>query len=582
MEERHSHSLHALIDFRTARRRAFIEDLLARLTGKSSDLLAYDEVRRRLRLQGAVDRGLRDIPLDAIVGSVGRYSEFSRQFMPRRWHDRVRWSRVWQAVDHPLGVPPIDVYQIGDVYFVQDGNHRVSVARSLGASHIQARVTEIQTRVPLTPDVTADDLIIKSEYLDFLERTRLDEIIPNLDLSVTVAGQYQLLAEHIETQRQLLERQENQSVGQEEALRHWYATSYLPVVQSIRAQGLLRDFPGRSETDLYIWIMEHRAELEQEIGWAVAPQAVAAELASRHSRKPNRIAARIGEQLLALLRPETFAPGPAPGSFRRRHEPGDDARLFADILVPIRGDEASWPALEAALAVAGLEGGRLHGLHIVGEHHQRDGAAAQAVRERFDTRCAAAALEGELGIGVGRDVVAAICERARWADLVALQIVHPPNQDPLARLLSGFRALLQRCPQPILAVPCLPNASSFKPTNGLLSYDGSPKAQEALAVAAYLALRWQLRLTLLSVGDGPNTAPLLARAHAYLEAHGVTATPVAEPGAVAPTILAVAAHRSCDLIITGGYGLRPELEIMLGSTLDRLVRASSVPLLICR
>jgi len=174
---------------------------MARLTGRSADLLSYEEVRQKLKVKGMGKWGLEDIPLDAIVGSVGRYTDFTRSFLPRQDSDEERWARVKVAVTDLGGLPPIEVYQIGQAYLVRDGNHRVSVARQVAATHIQAYVTEVRTKVPLLPDTQPDDLILKAEYTDFLERTRLDELRPEADLSVTVPGQYQALEEHIEVHR---------------------------------------------------------------------------------------------------------------------------------------------------------------------------------------------------------------------------------------------------------------------------------------------------------------------------------------------------------------------------------------------
>ena len=181
----------AIEDFRRARFRAKVEQVLARLTGESADLLEYDEVRKKLRASGQVSRGLQDIPIENIVGSVGRYADFTRSFLPRQDEDERRWAGVKMAMEGLTGVPAIEVYKIGDAYFVLDGNHRVSVARRGGATHIQAHVIEIETRVPLSPDVKPDDLVLKSEYVEFLEQTRLDRVRPDADLSVSVPGQYQ-------------------------------------------------------------------------------------------------------------------------------------------------------------------------------------------------------------------------------------------------------------------------------------------------------------------------------------------------------------------------------------------------------
>ena len=143
----------ALQDFNNARRKASIQEILARLTGKSSELLSYEEVAKKLKLNVRTESGIHDIPLKAIIGSVGRYTEFTRGFLPRKNGDQHRWARVKVVVDDPTGagLPPIDVYKVGEVYFVLDGNHRVSVARDEGFELISAHVIEVKTDIPVTP-----------------------------------------------------------------------------------------------------------------------------------------------------------------------------------------------------------------------------------------------------------------------------------------------------------------------------------------------------------------------------------------------------------------------------------------------
>ena len=197
----------AISDFQRARQRAALQSILVRLTGKSAELLSYDAVVKKLRMIGSADRGLREIPLDAIVGSVGRYTDFTRTFLPRHDSDAQRWARVRAAMaDQTIdALPPIEVYQIGAAYFVKDGNHRVSIARRAGYLVLHAYVTEVRTRVPLTPDVQPDELIIKAEQAAFLEYTHLDELRSGADVSVSVPGQYARLENHIEAYRYVKE-----------------------------------------------------------------------------------------------------------------------------------------------------------------------------------------------------------------------------------------------------------------------------------------------------------------------------------------------------------------------------------------
>ncbi len=140
---------------------AALQQVLARVTGKSVELLSYDEVLQQLKLTGRSTRGVREIPVEAIVGTVGRFADFTRTFLPRKVSDEQRWANLMAFVQQNSldALPPIDVYQIGSAYFVQDGHHRVSIARQLGIEFITAYVTEVQTRVPLTPDADWNALI---------------------------------------------------------------------------------------------------------------------------------------------------------------------------------------------------------------------------------------------------------------------------------------------------------------------------------------------------------------------------------------------------------------------------------------
>ena len=569
----------AVQDFRRARRQADLQEITARLTGKSAELLPYEDVRRKLKAEVATRRGLEDIPLDAIVGSVGRYADFTRSFLPRQDSDEERWARVKVKVTDLGGLPPIEVYQIGEVYFVSDGNHRVSVARQVGATHIQAYVTEVRTKVPLSPDTQPDDLIVKAEYADFLEHTHLDELRSETDLSMTAPGQYKILQEHIEVHRYFMGLEQKREIPYEEAVGHWYDEVYWPVVQVIRQRGILRDFPERTETDLYLWVSEHRAALGQELGWEIGTDEAAADLAAQFSPRPQRVVARVSEKLLDAVTPDELQAGPPPGQWRREQLAARrDDRLFADILVPVSGEEIGWHALEQALVVARREGAQLHGLHVVPSEVQRDSEETQAVQAEFNRRCEAAGIPGELVLAVG-EVPREICERARWTDLVIVNLAYPPAPQPLARLSSGFRTLIRRCARPVLAVP----ETSSRLSRALLAYDGSPKADEALFVATYLSGKWNIPLVVVTVIEtGRTTSDALARAQRYLKTHGVQATFAKESGPVAEAILRTAEEHESDLIIMGGYGLGPVLEVVVGSAVDQVLRESRQPMLICR
>ena len=261
--------------FEQATRRALVEQLLAMITGQQADLMSFDEVQRILRAhQQIAIRGTHMIPLDRIVGSVGRYRDFTRSFLPRAGTDRERWIRIDAAMDRMESLPPIEVYKVGDVYFVKDGNHRVSVARANGLQEIEAYVTEIPLPegVTVTPDMDLDDLIQQVEYREFLDHTGLDRIRPDADVRLTEPGRYPVLKEHIDVHRYYLGLERKAPVPYEEAVASWYDNVYLPVVEKIREMNVLREFPGRTEADLYLWIADHREALREHYGLPAPPR----------------------------------------------------------------------------------------------------------------------------------------------------------------------------------------------------------------------------------------------------------------------------------------------------------------------
>ena len=574
----------AVEDFREARQRAGLNELMARLRGRSVSLLNYDDVVRHLRPTSSAERGLKDIPLDAIAGSVGRSQDYTRDFLPRRDTDEERWARVRVAVTDPFrsGLPPIQVYQIGDAYFVIDGHHRISVARNLGATHIQAYVTEVRTKVPLSADVRPEDLILMSEYSDFLEHTELDQTRPGADLRVSEPGSSAELEEHVRLYQAELERaaEPKRPVSLPAAAAEWYDRVYLPVIGTVRELGLLHEFPDYTEADLYLLVSQHRAELEEALGWKIKPQRSASDLAAQQAGRRRAPVVRAGRRLLSAMVPKELKPGPATGQWRQSKLAARYAdRLFADLLVPVSGEPSGWLALDQALAIAAREQAQLHGLHVVASESQRSRAAAQAVRAEFEARCAAARVSGSLAVETG-EVAGTICRLAVLSDLVVVNLAHAPAPQALARLSSGFHTIIQSCPRPVLAVP----QPWTKIERVLLAFDGSPKAREALFIAAYLGEAWGVALTVLTVHEaGQATEEAVQHARDYLELHELKAIYVerqAEPVATA-VLLATEEHQS-DLIVMGGYGANPMLEVVIGSSVDRVLRATRRPVLICR
>lgn len=253
-------------DFERARRKAFWNKILALLLGKQNELLPFDEIQRRLPMKGQRYLGLQQVPLDKIVGSMSRYRDFDRAFLPTQEKTRDRWINIDKAHYQDVALPPVELYKIGDIYFVKDGNHRISVARERGQMYIDAFVTEIDVPVPLTPDMDVQEVVRKAEYAAFLEQTHLDTVCPDANFELTLPGQYDKLLEHIEGHRWFLAQERGEDVSFEEAVKSWCENVYRPVVKIIEEQNILDAFPGRTPTDLYLWIIEHHWYLREAYG----------------------------------------------------------------------------------------------------------------------------------------------------------------------------------------------------------------------------------------------------------------------------------------------------------------------------
>lgn len=272
-------------EYERMRRRTLFRDVLARLAGRPNRLLSYEEVKQSLELGGPIYRGLKPVPVVQIVGSVDRYRDFDAEFMPAQDRTADRWKSVARAYYDEVNLPPVRLYKVGDAYFVLDGHHRVSVAREQGVAFIDAEVLEAVSRVPVSADLRAEDLEVLHEYRHFLERTRLDEIRPDQHIRFTVAGGYDRLIEHMAMHRYFIQVEWGRDVGEEQAVAHWYDTVYMPVVEAIRAHNVLADFPHRTESDVYLWIVEHLYYL-QEKEKDVSIEEAAEEYADQFSERP--------------------------------------------------------------------------------------------------------------------------------------------------------------------------------------------------------------------------------------------------------------------------------------------------------
>jgi len=266
-----------------ARRGALVQDILTALTRRPADLLPFDEVRDKLQLSNVHELGLQDVPLGHIVGSVGRYHDFNRAFFPRQDSLKDRWQRIDRLVARGSGIPPIELYKVDEVYFVRDGNHRVSVARKYRYLSIQAYVWEYETHIPLEPDTDIDELLCQTAHAAFLERTHIDCLCPDLGVRLTQPDAYADLLNEIQAYQGILSQIDEQDMPFGEAVALWCEMRYTPVVDIIRQRDILQDFPGRTHTDLYLWLCRNQEELTARYGDQVLMEEAADNLTIRFS-----------------------------------------------------------------------------------------------------------------------------------------------------------------------------------------------------------------------------------------------------------------------------------------------------------
>ncbi len=544
----------AMRDFQAAQQKAAIQEILARLTGKSNQLLSYEEVAEKLKLKARSERGVQTIPLDAIVGSVGRHMEFTRSFLPIRADDQERWARVKTAfIGNEAGLEPIEVYKVGEVYFVIDGNHRVSIARQEKMIAIEARVIELKTDIPLTPNIQPEDLIIKAEYAEFLEITGVMDSRPNVDLTMTACCQYEKLMDQIQVYQYLLHENGKTDATLQDAAANWYDTMYTPIAEAIRDRGLLRWFPENTITDLYLWISENRSALEKELGWEIQSDIAATDLILKKGSQSET------------------------GSWRKaRLITRYTDHLFSDILVPLNGEPDSWDALEQAIILAQHESSKIHGLHIVDSVEKMNDEISSAMQAQFHQRCAEANVNGKLVTEVG-DITRKISERAIMTDMVVLKIAHPP-QGGLSALKSPFRAILAQSSRPLLCVP--EKASKFQ--RALLAYDGSALSNEALFMAAYFAETWPLELTVaIAIKGSKQKEDAQDYAKKYLDIHEIQAKYIVSKFGTMNFLKNTADELQADLILMGGDRGSALRKVISGDLVDHTLRGSKIPTFIC-
>jgi uncharacterized membrane protein YgaE (UPF0421/DUF939 family) len=274
---RRSPTAQAAIEFEEERQDALLGDLTSVFTRRRKQVPPMSEVVRMAGVIGKEERGVQEIPIAAIKASEKSMPDFNASFLPRRRRVGQRWIELLALTEKGVAMPPISVYQVGDVYFVRDGHARVSVARHLGWATIRAEVMEVLTRAHLGSDINPEELLRAEEYTKFLERTQLDRTRPEAGLECSQLGHYDRLFDHILGHRYFLGIDRGHEVSTPEAAASWYDLVYKPLIDLVCSQDLDERLPGWTETDIYVALTRIWLDLEEE-GLAAGPEGAASTL----------------------------------------------------------------------------------------------------------------------------------------------------------------------------------------------------------------------------------------------------------------------------------------------------------------
>jgi hypothetical protein len=279
-------------DFEKARQKQTFFRIISILRNEENELFSFDDVRSILKPKSSTYKGVIPIRVSYIVGSEGRYNDFSRLFLPKSRHLRSRWERVNAAHRANVVLPAIRVYELGGLYFVRDGNHRVSVARIQGKDYIDAEVTELNAEIKLDPAMSMDEIkaeVIKYEKQCFLDCTKLHELRPELDMDFTHIGRYDDIINHINGHKYYLNLEQTEEIPFKDAMLSWYDNVYMPIILLIHDEHILSRFPGRTEADLYVWICRHWDLLKRQYGQNYPLRKAAVEFAQTNGKNVFQI-----------------------------------------------------------------------------------------------------------------------------------------------------------------------------------------------------------------------------------------------------------------------------------------------------
>lgn len=253
-------------DFSTGRFRAFFKSIYYKLKREDDCLPGLENILDITNARNERYIGIREIPVENIIGSEGRYEDFNRDFFPKNEELKNRWSAIHKLMEEGEELPPISVFKIDDYYFVRDGNHRVSVAKKRGQLFIDAEVTEYDIDVPLTRALTVKDRFNIQEHVNFLTATGLNSLGKGYDIKLSRPRSYRLLLNIIQHFKGPFEEDLGRPLTLKEVAQEWYHKIFLPFAEGAYLDDLLARFPNRTTGDLYVWIQMNWENVKDSLG----------------------------------------------------------------------------------------------------------------------------------------------------------------------------------------------------------------------------------------------------------------------------------------------------------------------------
>ena len=252
-------------DFVKAHRHAVFQNIFSTFRWSNPDLLSFYEVTKLIKPESEAYKGMQTIPVRNIIGSENRYHDFSSAFYPKNISLQRRWESVDAANLDDVILPPISVYKLGQWYFVRDGNHRVSVARSKGVEFIDAEVVELTSKIQLEEGITLNEIrhrVVAYERQRFIEQFN-PTYLPMDRIVFTAPGSYPEMVNHILVHKYFMNQNQEEELTFEQGAIDWYQNVYLKIAEAIENEHLLVEFLGQTEADMYMWLVRKWDEMKR-------------------------------------------------------------------------------------------------------------------------------------------------------------------------------------------------------------------------------------------------------------------------------------------------------------------------------